>query len=215
MLHLPFGTATLRLRKLFIALTFGFAFSLFASPVPDDFPRFDVPGFEKEMTSLRSLFWLHYEPAGPLIPLWDEWMPMSTLWPAREGDEASGMRARWATALARRMMNAEGYIHTEQHDGPAHAEGWPFPKWNDAGGMGWHFRGTGIPAYEAPLVTPEGWNLKGVEKGEINEKGWAIRLAEPGATLQPPGFSINARQSPWLRINWWATGLEGANCFVE
>jgi hypothetical protein len=28
---------------------------------------------------------LHYQPAGPLIPLWDEWMPMATLWPARSG----------------------------------------------------------------------------------------------------------------------------------
>ncbi len=54
-----------------------------AVTVPDDFPRFLVPGAEKQMDSLRSLFWLHYQPAGPLVPLWDEWMPMSTLWPAR------------------------------------------------------------------------------------------------------------------------------------
>jgi hypothetical protein len=44
--------------------------------VPDDFPRFLVPGHEPTMQSLRELFWLHYQPAGPLIPLWDEWMPM-------------------------------------------------------------------------------------------------------------------------------------------
>ena len=50
--------------------------------VPDGFPRFVVPGWDKEMDSLRRLFWLHYQPAGPLIPLWDEWMPMLTLWPA-------------------------------------------------------------------------------------------------------------------------------------
>jgi len=50
-----------------------------AAPVPEDFPRFIVPGHDKEMESLRALFWLHYEPAGPLIPLWDAWMPMSTL----------------------------------------------------------------------------------------------------------------------------------------
>ena len=50
-----------------------------ASPAPpEDFPRFHVPGQEKEMESLRRLFWLHYQPAGPLIALWDEWMPMST-----------------------------------------------------------------------------------------------------------------------------------------
>ncbi len=27
--------------------------------VPDDFPRFVVPGHEKQMESLRRLFWLH------------------------------------------------------------------------------------------------------------------------------------------------------------
>ena len=53
--------------------------------VPDDFPRFVVPGHEREMSLLRELYWLHDQPAGPLIPLWDEWMPMSTLWPARRG----------------------------------------------------------------------------------------------------------------------------------
>ena len=55
---------------------------LHAADIPADFPTFAVPGHEKEMESLRALFWHHYKPAGPLIPLWDEWMPMSTLWPA-------------------------------------------------------------------------------------------------------------------------------------
>ena len=103
--------------------------SVYGSPPPDDFPRFEVPGREKEMESLRRLFWLHYEPAGPLIPLWDEWMPMSTLWPARNEATLDSMRTRWANALSNRRMNAEGYVHTQQHDGPAHAEGWPFPTW--------------------------------------------------------------------------------------
>ena len=33
------------------------------SAVPDGFPQFLVPGKEREMESLRALFWLHYEPA--------------------------------------------------------------------------------------------------------------------------------------------------------
>jgi hypothetical protein len=28
--------------------------------VPDDFPRFIVPGHERRMALLRELFWLHY-----------------------------------------------------------------------------------------------------------------------------------------------------------
>ena len=74
-----------------------------APSIPDDFPRFVVPGHEQQMESLRRLFWLHYQPAGPLITLWDEWMPMSTLWPALGGDAnwmrcASGGLRRWPVA---------------------------------------------------------------------------------------------------------------------
>src|SRR4051812_39594213 len=83
-----------------------------AAPIPDDFPKFIVPGHEKEMDSLRALFWLHYKPAVPLIPLWDAWMPMSTLWPARNDLEA--MRGKWAAALSSRPMSEEGYVFTLQ-----------------------------------------------------------------------------------------------------
>ncbi len=184
--------------------------------VPDDFPCFVVPGHEGEMESLRRLFWLHYKPAGPLIPLWDEWMPMSTLWPARgSGRELESMRIRWAKALTGRVMNREGYMHTHQHDGPAHAEGWPFPVWVQAGGIGWHFRGTGVQGYDAPPATPDGWTLTGAKSGEVNEQGWVVDLTEPRAMTQTPPFSIDARIAPWLRLNWWADGLEGANCYVE
>ncbi|HRT10908.1 MAG TPA: hypothetical protein P5233_21190, partial [Candidatus Paceibacterota bacterium] len=128
-----------------------------AEAVPEGFPRFIVPGSDKQMESLRALYWLHYKPARPLIPLWDEWMPMSTLWPAL--DPALGaqpMRGKWRAAFERRKFNAEGFIHTEQHDGLAHAEGWPFPLWTQAGGAGWHFRGPGIPGSDAPPAPPEG-----------------------------------------------------------
>ncbi|HPO17518.1 MAG TPA: hypothetical protein PLI09_29060 [Candidatus Hydrogenedentes bacterium] len=187
-----------------------------AASVPEDFPRFVVPGQEKELESLRTLFWRHYEPGGPLIPLWDEWMPMSTLWPAT-GPEAppESMAGRWARALADRIFDGEGYVHTQQHDGPAHAEGWPFPRWMEAGGIGWHFRGTGISGYDAPPATPEGWTGIGGRGGEVNDKGWIVDLTEPGATLQPPSFKMEAKNAPWLRLNWWASGLEGACCYVE
>ncbi len=129
---------------------------------PEDFPRFVVPGKEKAMESLRRLFWLHYRRAGPLIPLWDEWMPMSTLWPALgSGKELETMRVRWARALAGRIIDDEGCVHTQQHDGLAHAAGWPFPLWTQAGGAGWHFRGTGVPGYDAPPCGTEGWKLRG------------------------------------------------------
>src|SRR5690349_23797579 len=115
------------LKFLFLVLCLA---SISHAAVLEDFPKFIVPGHEQEMDSIRALFWHHYEPAGPLIPLWDEWMPMSTLWPARGADgssERNAMPARWSAALASRPIDAEGYVMTLQHDGPAHAEGWPFP----------------------------------------------------------------------------------------
>ena len=184
--------------------------------VPKDFPRFLVPGYEQPMRTLRELFWLHYEPAGPLIPSWDEWMPMATLWPARaSGPALDTMRGRWASALAGRRMNAEGYINTHQHDGLAHAEGWPFPLWTQTGGVGWHFRGTGVAGYDAPRAKPDGWQVTRGKAGEVNDKGWQIELTEPGAFVQTPSFEMPARNGPWLRLNWWAEGLERAACYVE
>ncbi len=168
------------------------------------------------MRWLRELFWLHYQSAGPLIPLWDEWMPMSTLWPARgTGAALEAMRGRWAGALRSRGINAEGYVHTHQHDGLAHAEGWPFPLWTQAGGQGWHFRGTGVGGYDAKLVSPEGWRLVGAEGGEVGDRGWGVHLTAPDAMLQSPAFAVAARVAPWLRLNWWAEGLDRANCYVE
>jgi hypothetical protein len=158
-------------RCILSGLIVAMAASLAAAAPPNDFPQFIVPGQEQFCRSLRDLFWLHYEPAGPLLPLWDEWMPQSTLWPARGADgsaERAAMRQRWADALAGRTLNAEGYVHTRQHDGPAHAEGWPFPFWSHAGGVGWHFAPIGVPGYEAPLATVEGWEFTGARAASMS-----------------------------------------------
>lgn len=202
----------------FCFATFAPRVNLLAEPirVPDDFPRFSVPEHQPEMELLRQLYWLHYQSGGPLIPLWDDWMPMATLWPARSsGIERQSMRKRWSEALTSRLMNDEGYIHTQQHDGLAHAEGWPFPLWTQAGGMGWHFRGTGVAGYDAPLATADSWQVRGGTSGPVNDQGWQVELISPHATIQSPEFLVEARVSPWLRINWWAEGLVQANCFVE
>jgi hypothetical protein len=184
-------------------------------PVASDFPQFLVPGRAAEMDSLRALYWLHYQPAGPIIPLWDEWMPKATLWPARAGDQSGQMRRRWAEALANRPMSDEGYVLTMQHDGPAHADGWPFPTWQSVGGIGWHFRGTGIRGYDAPTVGTDGWEVSGGTMGDIDAHGLVVELTGSESVLLSPRFAIAARTSPWLRLNAWGSGLEGAPCFIE
>jgi hypothetical protein len=198
-----------------------------AGEPPADFPRFVVPGQEREMEAVRRLFWLHFKQAKPLIPLWDEWLPKATLWPAvgvgtptsdvaASTDALNAMRRRWRKALGGRTLNAEGYVHTRQHDGPAHAEGWPFPFWMHAGGAGWHFAPVGVGGgYEGPAATAEGWRVLRGRGGEIGPKGWDVTLDEPAAAVESPRFAIEAARSPWLRINWWAAGLEDAECYVE
>lgn len=168
------------------------------------------------MESLRNLFWLHYQTAGPRIALWDEWLASSTLWPAAgAGPQLDAMRQRWAVALSARPMDTEGYILTQQHDGPAHAEGWPFPTWMQAGGIGWQFRPIGIPGYDAPPATTKGWMLQRGKDDGIDARGWRIELTEPEALAQTPPFAVNARVAPWLRVNWWAADLHDAKCYLE
>ncbi|HTL30088.1 MAG TPA: glycosyl hydrolase family 65 protein [Tepidisphaeraceae bacterium] len=180
--------------------------------VPDDFPQFVVPGHDDEMRSIRELYYLHYQRSGPLIPLWDEWLPNATLWPATDLDK---MRQRWADALASRGMDEDGYVFTHQHDGTAHAFGWPFPLWQQGGGIGWHFVGTGVQGYDAPHVKPDDWTVTRATSGEINDKGWQVDLTAPQATAQTPRFKVEAKHAPWLRLNWWVKGLENAHPYIE
>ncbi len=115
--------------------------SAVAAPAPADFPSFTVPGHEKEMSSLRDLFWLHYPAAGPKATLWDEWLPDGSLWPAvTTGNQCDSMRHQWRDVLSARILDPEGYVATHQHASIAHQLGWPFPFWNQGRrGCGWHF----------------------------------------------------------------------------
>ena len=87
------------------------------SSPPDDFPRFKVPGHEKEMATLRDLFWLHYPGAGPKATLWDEWLPDASLWPAVTTEHKSDtMRHSWSDTLTARIMDPEGYVMIRRND---------------------------------------------------------------------------------------------------
>ena len=186
--------------------------------IPDDFPRFAVPGFEKQMESLRELYWLHYPGAGPKATLWDPWLPTPSLWPAVEGS-SDAFRQQWNDVLSSRMIDKEGYVSVHQHASIAHPLGWPFPYWHGGvGGMGWHFSfkdtvdGHWRPAN---LNTTEGWQTTGIEDKGIGEYGWDLRLAEPRAMITAPKHDIDTFQSPFLQLRWKASGLGNAEPFVE
>src|SRR5882762_1805727 len=76
---------------------------------PPEFPTFQVPGHEKEMSTLRDLFWLHYPGSGPKATLWDEWLTDASLWPAVTNSSDS-FRQQWSNVLSSRIIDPEGYV---------------------------------------------------------------------------------------------------------
>src|SRR2546430_4850176 len=188
--------------------------------IPDDFPRFIVPEHQKQMDSLRALYWLHYQNNGPQATLWDEWLPPATLWPAAGSGEAlDDMRRRWSAALSARRIDDEGYASTHQHPGHGHAEGWPFPLWNQSGGIGWQFtfkdehyrQESGLHT-----VDQKGFEPRGIEDGGITETdGWRIKFAEPRAALTTPPFQIGAESAVFIKLAWRTRGMDDANPFLE
>jgi hypothetical protein len=188
--------------------------------IPDDFPHFRVPGQEKEMETLRALFWLHYPGAGPKATLWDEWLPAPSLWPAvSTNNMADSFRKQWSDVLSARILDPEGYVATHQHPSIAHPLGWPFPFWNQGqGGAGWHFsflNTVGPPWRQANLNTPDGWTLDGAEAQGVGEFGWDLRLTAPGASATTPIQPIDTFQAPFLQLRWKFPGLAGAQPYVE
>ncbi len=195
--------------------------SLAAWPAPpDDFPRFQVPGHEKEMAAVRDLFWLHYPGAGPKATLWDEWLTDASLWPAVATDkQADAMRAAWASTLSGRIMDPEGYVATHQHASIAHQLGWPFRFWNQGRrGCGWHFsfKNTIGPGWRPnDLNKPDGWTLAGARDGGVNEYGWRIEVTNAAAVVTAPAWKCHTFEVPFLQLRWQASGLGAAQPFVE
>ncbi len=182
---------------------------------PDDFPRFIVPGYERELNSLRALYWLHYPGAGPKATLWDSWLPGPSLWPAVDsGGMAQTMRNQWRQALSNRFIDAEGYVSVHQHPSIAHPHGWPFPFWNQGkGGMGWHFSfkdTVGAGWRPSELSTTDGWILHSAQSDGIGEDGWHITIMAANASVESPVVAIDTFQSPFFQIRWKARDLDGS-----
>jgi hypothetical protein len=193
--------------------------AVFAAP-PEDFPRYSVPGHEKEMATLRELFWLHYPGSGPKATLWDEWLPDASLWPAVTTDgHADRMRREWSSTLHGRGMDAEGYVHTHQHASIAHQHGWPFPFWNQGRGMGWHFsfKNTAGPGWRKnDLNTPDGWLLNGAHAVGVNEDGWRLEVTNVNAIVTPTPWKFDSFEAPFMQLRWQVTSaLTNSQPFIE
>jgi len=188
--------------------------------IPTDFPRFYVPGHEKEMESLRELYWLHYPGSGPKATMWDMWLGSPSLWPAHLSDgSADNMRDAWRSTLTNRIIDTDGYVSTMQHPSIAHPYGWPFPFWNQgSGGIGWHFSfkdTIGQPWRQPDTNTQEGWVLSGASDMGIGEYGWELKLISPNAVAIAPAHPVDPFNAPFIQVRWKATGLEQAQPRIE
>lgn len=200
----------------------------------ENFPRFIVPGHEKEMDALNTLHRLHFPPVwldyprrnpdDGLCTLWDEWLTAPCLWADTSGvmvcDGKATITQRLKNSFRNKIIDAEGYVATHQHEGIGHVLGWPFPYWiGTPGAVGAHFSAkdtaSAVLRKGAPLVTPEGWQLAGAEDRGVNEDGWRLRLTAPHAVVTPAFTPIETRVSPFLQLRWSARDLGDARPFLE
>ncbi len=165
------------------------------------------------MDLLEALFRLHYGPR-TRTTLWDQWLPMSTLWPA-VGDPASAadMRGFYRNSLLERKIDAEGYVSTQQHRGLAHSEGWPFPTWPQARGAGFHFSlRNDVYAQQLGVKltdSVEGWGLDHLEVDRLDPaSGLRLHTTARDASLTTPPIAVDSFCAPFVRIEWSARGLD-------
>lgn len=168
---------------------------------------FEVPGHETEMNRIEELFRLH-RVAGPDTTLWDPWVPMSVLWlDTTNAPSLDSLRALYRDRLLKRRIDAEGYVSTQQHEGLAHGEGWPFPLHTQAGGVGWMFTVKGVPYGPEfgvrPVESVTNWTVSGAETLRLDpDTGWALRSSGADVELISPAFSLDTQVSPFLRLKW-------------
>lgn len=187
-----------------------------AQNVPEDFPKFTVPGHEQQMVLLQDLYWQHYPGSAPKATLWDIWLPRPSLWPSYN---AGSMRKEWSSTLSNRRFDAEGYVVTNQHASIAHQDGWPFPFWNQGRkGFGWHFsfHNTVGPDWRPPwLAKQDDWVLQGVADDGIGELGWNVELTSAGAMVVAPKQAALSHEAPFVQLRWAAEGLTDAQPYIE
>jgi hypothetical protein len=186
-------------------------FELYAvKPVPDNFPKFIVPGFQNDMNEVEKLFNHHYL-WNNWATMWDLWIPMSILW--AETDKYQEFKTGINKWIEVRQIDREGYVNTHQHIGLAHPQGWPFPLWTQVKGVGWQFDvsdslwGPELGVYQS--MSLDGWVAKGLEsKGLVPNKGILLNINEDEATLETPYFEVEAIVSPFFILNWFFEGVD-------
>jgi hypothetical protein len=173
----------------------------------NDFPVYNVPGFEHEMTLVRELHGLHHSSAFSDCTLWDMWLPHSTLW------VDSDKRNAYRESFLKRRIDREGYVAMQQHRGLGHSDGWPFPAYQQSGGKGWHFslegEAWGVQQLGLQQQTDTtDWTIGGAEViGIDNQSGLALRITSNEAVITTPPIDCDTLVAPFARLEWAADAL--------
>jgi hypothetical protein len=179
--------------------------------VNDDVPvRFSVPGHNRAMRLLDDIHALHLP--GAFIPctLWDAWLPRSSLW------TGPSFRDRYRQAFRDKRIDDAGYVSMQQHRGLAHADGWPFPTWQQGGGAGWHFSVAGDEwgVQAVGLAPRKSWRQFDVDGGDVAgidpAEGLVITTTGDLVTIATPEFSCPLTVCPFVRIEWAVKTPDGS-----
>ncbi len=178
------------------------------------------PGFlngsdDKQLSLLGDILRRHFT-FGVSCTLWDPWLPQAQLWAAVGTPEYQRLyRDITRLNLVEKMISPAGYVSMQQHRGLGNPDGWPFPLWTQGGGIGWHFSLLGCPFGPQFGINRSaeatGWTTEYAQTVVVNEKeGWCLSLDAPNASITSPAFEVASIVVPWVRLEWRATGLDGA-----
>ena len=188
---------------------------------PETFPKFTVPGFDIEMENFQNMFYLHYKETIEQTPTYNSgWLPMSFSWVGLEPITGNDKRNFYNSLLTSRKISTNGYVTCNQPYGLAHADGWPFPQWNQSGGWGRHYEISDhhISQWNVTRSTSASdWTITGASTISVTqEEGWKINLTSPSASIQTPNFYVKNVVVPFFQLHWSTSGIDdGAQPYLE
>ena len=177
--------------------------------IPDNFPSFAVPGFEKEMEQMRQILFGHYRMDLSNLPAFNvQWIAPAAIWAALDEHAAdSHARASLRARLKSMRVMKDGYVSCHQHEGLGHSEGWPFPMYTQSGGAGWMFSTAGMPYGPEFGVQPAkslaGWNFHNAQVLGLDQKdGLRLDLTGADAAMTSPEIKVAAAVATWIRVKF-------------
>lgn len=177
--------------------------------IPDNFPVFAVPGFEKEMEQMRQILFGHYRLDLSNLPAFNvQWIAPAAIWAALD-EQTTDSHARSSLRARLKSMRVmkDGYVSCHQQEGLGHSEGWPFPLYTQSGGAGWLFSTTGLPYGPEFGVQPAkslaGWNFHNSQVLGLDQKdGLRLDLTGPNAAMTSPAINVAASVATWIRVKF-------------